>query len=148
MQEPDPRPQVRTRLRSVEVERLRDGTCVVRVELVGPTGATASGENRAHDMPVGRIRAGAGAALDAMGTVAGSGVSLELRGVKSVRAFDSHVVIVAVRASSARGRDDLLGAVRAPDGDLTRGGTLAVLDALNRYLAMELGSGGDAPPDV
>jgi hypothetical protein len=156
MSQPHPPPQQRTRLQAVEVERRRDGTCEVRVVLLRPNGERSTGEAAAHDLPVGRMRAGAGAALEAIKRVLDPATTLQLRGVKAVKAFDEQVVVVAVRTNSPRGRHDLIGAVRAPEGDLTRGGSLAVLDALNRFIALELGAeladevGGsgatDAPP--
>lgn len=84
------------------------------------------------------MRAGARSALAALDALAGADVTLELRGAKSVRAFDEVVVIAAIRIRDPRGRKDLIGAVLAPEGDLVRGGVLAALDGANRYLAHRL----------
>lgn len=84
------------------------------------------------------MRAGARAALAALAGLTDDEVTMELRGTKAVRAFDSLVVVAAVRVRDGDGRRDLIGAVRAPDDDLVRGGILAALDAVNRFLGQRL----------
>jgi hypothetical protein len=59
---------------------------------------------------------------------------LELRGTRLVRAFDSLLVIVAVRARIRDRRVDLIGATVAPEDDVTRGAVRSFLDATNRLL--------------
>jgi len=94
-------------------------------------GRGASGQATTHRTDHGLARAGALAtlrALDAEGSERSR--SLELRGTKTVRAFDSQVIIVAVRARYDGRRRDFIGAVEVPDEDLVRGAVLATLDAV------------------
>ena len=82
----------------------------------------------------GLIIAGCLAALDAIRKVVEDRLQLAFRGAKFVKAFDALVVIVAVRGEAEDRRYDLLGCCAAPDGEVARGGVLAVLDATNRIL--------------
>jgi hypothetical protein len=131
-------PQARVRLDSVELTRGRDGTCTVRVALGFPDGALHEGEASTHDTRPGLIRAGADAALQALFQGIEQEIRIEFRGAKAIRAFDSHVVLVAIRVRADGRRTDLIGAVECPVGDLPRGGARALLDAVNRYLARDL----------
>lgn len=92
------------------------------------------GSSTGLDTPEGRVRAGAVSTLEAAGGVLTGGLELELRGIKVVRAFDSHVVLVSLRGRSDSGQYELIGSTTAPEGDLVEGGVLAVLDAINRIL--------------
>ena len=134
-------PRARARLDSVEIKRARDGTCRVEVALTGPAGVQGEGAIRCHDTPPALTRAGAQAtirALTSLEPLSDSRLQLSLTGVKSLRAFDARVVIVAVRARTGERREDLLGAVEAPSGDLCRGGVIATLNAVNRLLSQEM----------
>lgn len=78
------------------------------------------------------LRLAALAALRTVEAVIRGGLRFQLLGVKTVRAFDSDLVVATVAIQDAPGRP-LLGAVIA-DGDTARGATLAVLNATNRVL--------------
>lgn len=134
----DPDAQRRARLVDVQDTPHRDGSFSVEVTLELSGGRRGTGEARGHPIPESRMRAGARAALHALASLTDEELDLELRGAKAVRAFDASVVIVAVRVRTEEGRRDLIGAVAAPDDDPTRGGVLASLFALNRFLADKL----------
>jgi hypothetical protein len=125
----------------------RDGSFTVEVTLELPGGREGRGEARGHPIPESRMRAGARAALHALKALTDEELTLEVRGTKAVRAFDASVVIVAVRVRDDQGRRDLIGAVAAPDDDPIRGGVLAVLFALNRFLADKLQAAPSDPPE-
>lgn len=133
-----PHPQVRPRLVEVETVTERDGSCVVRAVLALRDEAPVTGEARAYVLPETRIRAGARAVLEALERLLPDGPGLELRGTKSVRAFDSSVVIAAIRTRHRGERLDVIGAVAAPEEDPARGGALAALVAVNRLVSNRL----------
>jgi len=87
----------------------------------------------------GVIKAASQAALQATlastGEVSESGVSLEVVGVKAVRAFDGWVVVTRVNGSADDETCRLLGAAPCEvEDDLPEAAVKAVLDASNRVL--------------
>ncbi len=122
----------------VETETEREGSCTIRVTLALHEGEPALAEARGHILPETQVRAGALATLRALAALLPEDIQLELRGTKSVRAFDSSVIIAAVRTRLPEGRRDLIGAVAAPKDDPARGGALAVLVAVNRLVSGKL----------
>lgn len=104
------------------------------------------------------MRAAVEATIRALAPLCEGQLRLELRGVRSLRAFDAVLVIVALLARPEPGEVPyrLIGSVAAPDEDLIRGTVMAVLDAVNRVMegytpmpdpgAAGPGSGSDAPP--
>lgn len=139
--------QARARLVDVQSTPHRDGSFAVEVTLELPGGRRGTGKAQGHPIPESRMRAGARAALNALTSLADEELELELRGTKAVRAFDASVVIAAVRVRTDEGRLDLIGAVAAPDDDPTRGGVLAALFALNRFLADKLDPAPSEPTE-
>jgi hypothetical protein len=129
-----PEPAKRVRCQAVRTEISPDSRCRTRVELEWSGGVIYYGEGEAINTPEGQIRAGAGAAVQAAENATGSQLRLHIRGVKGIRAFDGHVVIVALRGEDDEQRFDLIGSAAAPDDDLVRGAVLAVLNATNRIL--------------
>ena len=107
------------------------GRCIVQVELEF-TGKRFIGKTEGQSSPVGDLRLGAEAAMQAVEAFAQGGLGLELMGVKLVRAFDANVVIVSCTQRTARGTR-LVGCYLA-DRDAVRGAALAVLNATNRVL--------------
>jgi hypothetical protein len=107
------------------------GRCVVQVELEYD-GKRFVGRTEGQSSPIGDLRLGAEAAMQAVEAFAAGGLGLELMGVKLVRAFDANVVIVSVTQRTARGTR-LVGCYLA-DRDSVRGAALAVLNATNRVL--------------
>jgi hypothetical protein len=118
----------------VDVEVSRNSRCRVEVELTWPDGPSVTGAGGGNATPQGRALAGAEATRDALSKATGAALDFELRGIRLVRAFDSLLVIVAVRARVADRRVDLIGATVAPGEDVTRGAVHSFLDATNRLL--------------
>jgi len=58
----------------------------------------------------------------------------EFVGIKLVRAFDSWIVVTALRGRSSERSYRLLGSAEAPGEDTARGAVLSVLDAVNRVM--------------
>lgn len=107
------------------------GRCIVQVEL-DYQGKRYVGRSEGQSSPIGDLRLGAEAAMQAVESFSEGALGLELMGVKLVRAFDANVVIVSCTQRSARGTR-LVGCYMA-DRDAVRGSALAVLNATNRVL--------------
>ena len=79
--------------------------------------------------------------MDALHRVMGDADnSLELVGAQAVKAFDAHVVIVALSVNANGGTRRLVGSFLA-ENDLARGAAIAVLNATNRLFGMMMFSG-------
>jgi hypothetical protein len=124
----------RVRFHSVRSETTPDSKCRIRVDVEWGQGSFVTGESEGTATREGRLIAGAAASLQAIEKVTQGILKLEFRGAKVVRAFDTSVIIVALRGNAAARRYDLIGACAAPDDDVVRGVVLAVLDATNRVL--------------
>ena len=140
--EPTPSPQFGTPVDTPpKTERLRFGAfsftrspagrCTVQVELEYG-GKHFIGRTEGQSSPIGDLRLGAEAAMQAVESFAQGRLGLELMGIKLVRAFDANVVVVSCTQRSARGTR-LVGCYLA-DRDPVRGSALAVLNATNRIL--------------
>lgn len=124
----------RARLREFRFTRTQAAICTAEVELEAPDGRRVTGRGRGAAIPTGELRAAADATLAALALLAPEGaLPLELAGVKSLRAFDETIVIVAITADRAGEPVRLLGCVLAA-GDVARGAALATLNATNRVL--------------
>lgn len=121
----------RLRFGSFTFTRSPAGRCVVQVELEYD-GKRFVGKTEGQSSPIGDLRLGAEAAIEAIESFAQGGLGLELMGVKLIRAFDANVIIVSATQRSARGTR-LVGCYLA-DRDAVRGAALAVLNATNRVL--------------
>jgi hypothetical protein len=121
----------RLRFGSFTFTRSPAGRCIVQVEL-DYNGKRFVGRTEGQSSPIGDLRLGAEAAMQAVEAFAQGALGLELMGVKLVRAFDANVVIVSCTQRSARGTR-LVGCYMA-DRDAVRGSALAVLNATNRVL--------------
>lgn len=128
-------PRERLRFEDVLHSSAPDGRCRigVRLEWCGRTHqASVEGVETQH----GRVRAAAGATLEATLAAAGKRVHLELVGVKAVRAFDGWVVVVRLQGEAEGKKYRLLGSASCEGDDLlTRASAHAVLDATNRLLS-------------
>jgi hypothetical protein len=126
-------PQKSDRLRfgSFTFTRSPAGRVIAQVELEHE-GKRVVGRAEGQSSPVGDLRLGAEAAMQAVDVFSQGGLGLELMGVKLVRAFDANVVIVSCTQRTARGTR-LVGCYLA-DRDAVRGAALAVLNATNRVL--------------
>jgi len=121
----------RLRFGSFTFTRSPAGRVIAQVELEHE-GKRFVGRAEGQSSPVGDLRLGAEAAMQAVELFAQGGLGLELMGVKLVRAFDANVVIVSCTQRTAR-ETRLVGCYLA-DRDSVRGSALAVLNATNRVL--------------
>ncbi len=124
----------RLRFDDMTLETFPDSHCEALVSLTPPSGVSVSRQVSGPNTVEGRIRAAAQATLDAASSIAGSDVSLELAGAKAVTAFDSSIVIVAIRALANGRRYRLTGCYASVPEEAPRGAALATLDAINRVL--------------
>jgi len=131
---------VRARLKfdTLEHVTMPDGSGRVSVRLER-AGDFYEGTVACLETQQGVIKAASQAALQATlastGEVSESGVSLEVVGVKAVRAFDGWVVVTRVNGSADDETCRLLGAAPCEvEDDLTEAAVKAVLDASNRVL--------------
>lgn len=129
--EASPNRSERLRFGSFTFTRSPSGRCIVQVELEY-SGKRFVGRAEGQSSPIGDLRLGAEAAMQAVESFSQNALGLELMGVKLVRAFDANVVIVSCTQRSARGTR-LVGCYLA-DRDAVRGSALAVLNATNRVL--------------
>ena len=129
--------QQRLRFEEVQHERFPDGRCRVRVRFDWH-GRTISAESAGTETREGILRAAARATLEVARIATEDRVSLELTGIKALRAFDAWVIIAAVRARTPDGTLQLMGSLATTDEDPSRGAVLSVLDAINRALERHL----------
>lgn len=129
--EAPPSKRERLNFNSFTFTRTPAGRCVVQVELEYDS-KKYTGRLEGQTSPIGDLRLGAEAALQAVESFAAGSLGLELMGVKLVRAFDANVVIVSCTQRTSRGTR-LVGCCLA-DRDPIRGAALAVLNATNRVL--------------
>src|SRR5205809_5594788 len=122
----------RLRFGSFTFTRSPAGRCIVQVELEY-NGKKYVGRREGQSSPIGDLRLGAEAAMQAVEAFSDNSLGLELMGVKLVRAFDANVVIVSATQRTARGTR-LVGCYLA-DRDAVPGAALAVSNATNRGLA-------------
>lgn len=113
-------------------DNLPDGRCRARVGLEYGEDVKFEGASEGLGSPTGELRCAAQAAVQALESAVDGKVDLELLGVKSVRAFDSTVIIVSL-ACHDEGSHRVVGSCLS-EGEHTRGAALAVLNATNRML--------------
>jgi hypothetical protein len=123
----------RLRFTGFQFDRTHNGRCSAIVELEWTPGDTVRGQAEGVASALGDLRVVADATLRAIESFARGGVSFELIGVKTMRAFDANVVMVSVLARSPEGERLLLGCHLSED-DVTRGTVIATLQATNRAL--------------
>jgi hypothetical protein len=136
-------PGSRLRFVSLEHRTLPNSRFEVEVTLHGWENQPFTGTAEGTDLAEGRMRAGAEATIQALATYLDGTLGFAFRGARTIRSFDSYIVVVALRVQSggpARGEGEepegrnLIGCVAIPDRDLARGAALAVLNASNRIL--------------
>ena len=125
----------RLRFESLEYEEFPNGRCRAQVTLEWAGNVRFEGASDGTSTLEGGLRAGAQATLLAAIEAASDELSLALRGVKAVRAFDAWLVVVSVLGTSKDETYRLLGSYPCPDDDTVRGAAMAVLDATNRVLS-------------
>lgn len=131
MLEPQSTRRERLNFASFAFTRSPSGRCAVRVELEIDN-KRYLGTCEGQSSPIGDLRLGAEAAMQAIETFSDGNLGLELMGVKLVRAFDSNVVIVSITQRQTPGTR-LVGCFLA-DQEPVRGAALAVLNATNRVI--------------
>ena len=100
----------RLRFDAVHHEDFPNGHRRVRVTLEWPGGESYRGEAIGTQTTEGWLRACAQATLQAAQSAVQSQISLSLVGIKAVRAFDSWVIVSAVRAKTSERTYSLIGA--------------------------------------
>lgn len=123
----------RLRFEEFAFQRLPNGRCRAKVVLTWADGRRFEGESDGVTSQAGELRCCAAAAVQALERAVQPALALELLGVKSVRAFDSMVVIVSMSARATGEATRLVGSSLS-EGDPPRGAALAVLNATNRLL--------------
>ncbi len=133
---PSGAPAARLRFTHFAFHRTQAGQCTAEVALMTPDGRTHRGSASGQSTPLGDYRVAGDAALHALQSAVGSGIALELQGVKPVRAFDANVVIVSVTARRAdeAAPHRLVGCHLSDEGDPIRSTVIAILGATNRLL--------------
>jgi len=125
-------PRLRLRFDRVDFEIFPDGRCSVEASLEWSS-RLYRGEAEGLGPLQGRLRTAALATLRAAAAASDDVLELELTGIKTVRAFDTMVVIAAVHAEVGGRPYRLLGAKTSPDEEkLVETAARAVLDAINR----------------
>jgi hypothetical protein len=122
----------RLKFAEFEFDILPDGRCRARVELQLGDDKSFEGKTEGLSSPTGDLRCAAQAAVQALEQAVAGKVGLELLGVKSVRAFDSTVVIVSLACHELESHR-MVGSCLS-EGHHARGAALAVLNATNRML--------------
>ena len=123
----------RLRFTGLQFERTPSAHCSAAVELEWVVGEAVVGKADGVASPLGDLRVVAEATLRAIEMFLGGTVTLELIGVKTMRAFDANIVMVSVLANTVEGQRRLLGCHLSED-DLQRGAVIATLQATNRVL--------------
>ena len=126
---------MRERLRFIdfEIRHLQNSRCRARAVLEFHPGERFIGTSEEIGSPAGELRCAAQACLSAIEQASSADASFELLGVKSVRAFDSTVVIVSLSSQEGTHVSRLVGSYIS-DSASPRGAALAVLNATNRSL--------------
>jgi hypothetical protein len=126
-----PLPTRRARFLGIEVDQVRAGWCVARVELEWD-GKVYKGSAEGEAIAAGEMRSCAQATLQALESVIGGAATFNLIGIKATRIFDTELVAVLLRSEQASGQQ-LIGSSLVTD-DLRHASALAVLNATNRLL--------------
>ena len=123
---------VRLRLVSCRVEHARGAMSRAVVEFDGPVGdERIEGRKEGSTCPGGDLRLVALATMDAIQLATRSALTLELIGVKPIRAFDTNIVVVAGIAHHDGKSTRVVGAAIAEEDPLV-GTARATLHAVNR----------------
>jgi hypothetical protein len=124
----------RLKFSEFEMHRLPNGRCRARVVLSRHDDEEFVGESEGLTSQAGELRCAADSCVIALNRAVDGRFRFELLGVKAVRAFDSHVVIVSLALPGELASQRLVGCYLSTDSDAPRGAALAVLNATNRIL--------------
>lgn len=125
----------RLRYDDLDYEVFPNGRSRVEVRLEW-RGELFSGSAEGMDPLQGSHRTAAQATLRAAALAAGGRIDLDLMGVKSFRAFDTLLIVAAVKATSGERSYRLIGVKAEEESESVETSARAVLDALNRVLEL------------
>ena len=137
----------RLRYEGLDFEVFPDGRCRAGVTLEW-SGERFRASAEGMSPMDGSLRTAALATLDAAALASGGRLSLELSGVKSMRAFDTLVAVVSIRARTEEREYRLIGVKAADDEEPVETAARAVLDGLNRVLELYVPRNPRHPEDV
>lgn len=123
----------RFRFREFTLDRLPNSRCRAKVVLALSDDEVWVGEGEGLASQAGELRVAADACVAALAKAIDGVATLELLGVKAVKAFDNNVIIVSMAYNEGGKGQRLVGCILA-DADHGRGAALAVLNATNRIL--------------
>lgn len=123
----------RFRFKDFTLDRLPSSRCSARVVLGLTDDEVWVGEAEGLASQAGELRVAADACVAALAKAIDGKATLELLGVKAVKAFDNNVIIVSMAYTEGGQGQRLVGCILA-DADNARGAALAVLNATNRIL--------------
>jgi hypothetical protein len=125
----------RLRFESFSLEEFPNGRCTARVQFGWEHGVVYAGEAEGIKTMEGELRAAAHATLQALGAATKGSLLLELIGVKSVRVFDTWVIIAAARGEHDGEALRLTGSFTCEEErDVAKGAVMALMNATNRVL--------------
>lgn len=134
---PTPPPaEQRLRFTEFSLDRLQSGRCRSDV-LLTHEGKDYRGSSTGLASQAGEMRCAAEATLEALEKATEGKLTLEIVGVKSVKVFDSMVVIVSISVRGEGAPPRVVGSCLT-EGDVPRAAALAVLNATNRILGNRL----------
>lgn len=134
----------RERVRLVDAQLARGADTRTQAEIALEWRAVEyRGKAAGHGRGAIDLRVCAQATLDALHKLLGGRMNFRLIGVKSVKAFDDSVAIVALGVLDPETGGDrrLIGTAPAAEGDVPQGVARAVLNATNRVLGNFLATG-------
>lgn len=123
----------RLRFAEFTLDRLPNGGCRAKVVLTWRQTEQYVGQSEGFGSQAGELRCAAQACVNALTDAVQSNMRFELFGVKTVRAFDSTVIIVSLAIHKEGGGHRVVGSYLTDD-DTARGAAIAVLNATNRVL--------------
>ena len=123
----------RFRFKEFTLDRLPSSNCRARVVLAISDDEVWVGEAEGLASQAGELRTAADACVAALAKAIHGIATIELLGVKAVKAFDNNVVIVSMAYTEGGIGQRLVGCFLA-EHDSARGAALAVLNATNRIL--------------
>lgn len=123
----------RIKFENLELRHLAKSRCAGRVVLSWQRGETIVGTAEGVDSQTGLLRCAAEAAARALELAVGSRITLELLGVRTIRAFDAVIVVVSLSSRVSDHEQRIVGTA-VIDGQPSRAAVNAVLSATNRLL--------------
>lgn len=123
----------RIQFEALDVQQLPDGRVTTRVTLAWNPQRRFQGVATGIESDTGTLRCAAEAAAEAIELAVDRKISLELLGVRTIKAFDALVVVVALSSRASDHQQRVVGSA-VMRGDPARAAVNAVLGATNRLL--------------